>query len=47
MDLFDLVVTKLLREAEFPDGRMVTKAWAELLADEPKPPPPRDADESE
>lgn len=47
VDLFDLVVNTLLREAEFPDGRTVPKAWAELLAYEPKPPPPRDADESE
>ena len=32
VDLFDLVVNTLLREAEFPDGRTVTKAWTELLA---------------
>lgn len=46
VNIFELVVNTLLREAEFPDGRTVAKAWAELLAYDP-PQPPRDADETE
>jgi energy-coupling factor transporter ATP-binding protein EcfA2 len=47
VDLFDLVVSTLLREAEFPDGKTVSKSWEELLVFSPKQPPPRDFDQTE
>ena len=47
VDLFELVVKALLRNATFDGKQTVFQAWEELLAFQPKPPPPKDADESD
>jgi energy-coupling factor transporter ATP-binding protein EcfA2 len=47
VDLFDLVVETLLRDVEFNGELTVLKAWEELLAFTPTPPPPRKPDETE
>lgn len=46
IDLFDLVVKELLRNATLPSGLTVLEAWNALLAFQPKEPPPQAADET-
>jgi energy-coupling factor transporter ATP-binding protein EcfA2 len=46
IDLFDLVVKELLRNATLPSGPTVLEAWNALLAFQPKEPPPQPSDET-
>lgn len=47
VNLFELLVETLLRDAELPDGRTVFQRWQEVRRFTPKPSPAREADEAD